>query len=368
LRIRVIRFVVTVQSVLFLAHWFVYKTWTIFLADPDPQGITILAALMVLASVSFVVATLIAHRYRGFFVSLLYRIAATWMGLFNFLFLAACGAWVIYLGGRLFGRHPDRSTIVAAMFGMAFLISLYGVINARSVRVNRVSVKLPGLPHSWRGRNAALVSDVHLGHLNGRGFLRGIVSALQHLAPDIVFIVGDLYDGSRVNPEALVMPWKELSVPFGSYFVTGNHEEFSDPAKYLAAVTRAGIRVLKSEKVTIDGLQIIGVQYSDSTSPARFRSILEGAHLNGGPSILLSHVPHGLQIAEKAGISLLLSGHTHGGQIFPFTWLTARVFGEFSYGLKQFGKLMVYTSCGIGTWGPPLRVGTRPEIVLIELA
>jgi predicted MPP superfamily phosphohydrolase len=122
-----------------------------------------------------------------------------------------------------------------------------------------------------------------------------------------------------------------------------------------------------NETVTVDGLQIVGVHYRDSTNPDRFRSILERASLDRSrSSILLAHAPHGLPIAEKEGITLQLSGHTHGGQLFPFTWFTRRVFGEYAYGLKRFGKLMVYTSSGAGTWGPPMRVGTRPEIALIE--
>ncbi len=160
---------------------------------------------------------------------------------------------------------------------------------------------------------------------------------------------------------------KKLSTKFGAYFVTGNHEEFSDSTKYLDAIKGSGIGVLENDKVTINGLQIVGVNDRDSADPGRLRSILECAELDRDQaSILLSHSPRGLQIVEDAGISLQLSGHTHGGQLFPFTWFTKRIFGEFTYGLKRFGELMVYTSSGAGTWGPPMRVGTRPEIVLIR--
>ena len=110
----------------------------------------------------------------------------------------------------------------------------------------------------------------------------------------------------------------------------------------------------------------LGVPYGDSTCPIRLRATLEGLHLDPGQaSILLNHVPNRLPIVEQAGVSLQLSGHTHGGQIFPFNWLTRRVFGKFTYGLQRFGELQVYTSSGAGTWGPPMRVGTHPEIVLI---
>ncbi len=132
-------------------------------------------------------------------------------------------------------------------------------------------------------------------------------------------------------------------------------------------MTRAGIKVLNNEKVTVDGLHIAGVPFGDSTSPIRLRAILEGLNLSPNEAtILLNHMPSKLPIVERAGVSLQLSGHTHGGQFIPFTWLTRRIFGKFTHGLHRFGNLQVYTSTGAGTWGPPMRVGTHPEIVLLE--
>jgi uncharacterized protein len=367
LRARITVFVVVVQSILFLAHWFIYRTWTDFRAIPDPPGITVQQAALAVLSVSFIAASLLAFRYFNGFVRLFYTLAAVWLGMVNFLFLAACLCWAIYLAGHLTGREIDRAALAAMAFGLAIVAGVYALINARWVRVKRITVKLPNLPPSWRGRVAALVSDIHLGHVNGIAFMRRIVARLERLRPDVVFLTGDLYDGTKVDATAVAAPWKELSTPLGAYFITGNHEEFSDPSKYLDAVSNAGMRVLNSEKVNVDGLQLIGVDYRDSTNADRFRSILEGAALKREqPSILLSHAPHALPIPEQAGISLQLSGHTHGGQFFPFTWFTRRIFGEYTYGLKRFGNMMVYTTTGAGTWGPPMRLGTQPEIVLIE--
>ena len=363
----IVGFVVTIQSILFLAHWFVYQTWMVFRSDPYQPGITKLQATLFLLSISFVAATLLAHRYSNLLVRLFYKIAATWLGTVNFLFVAACLCWMIDLACRWFGLHLERPIIVNTMFSLAILASIYGIVNAQWIRVKKIAVRLPNLPASWRGRTAALVSDVHLGAVNGSGFMRRIVARLGRLRPDVVFITGDLYDGGKVDLAEVVAPWKEVHTKFGAYFVTGNHEEFSDRTKYLDAVRHSGIQILNNEKIIVDGLQVVGVHYSDSANSGRFRSILERAGLDRNQaSILLSHVPHQLSIAQQAGISLQLSGHTHGGQIFPFTWFTTRVFGEYTYGLKCFGDLAVYTSSGAGTWGPPMRVGTQPEIVLIE--
>ena len=182
-----------------------------------------------------------------------------------------------------------------------------------------------------------------------------------------VFISGDLFDGPEANPDVLVKPWTMLSAPAGVFYVTGNHEEFGDRTTLIDAVQRTGIRVLNNEKVDVDGLQIVGVHDGEAGDPRQFRAWLRRAELDGSrASILLAHQPSNLPIAEEEGISLQLSGHTHGGQIWPWTWMAARVHGRFNHGLNRFGKLLVYTSYGAGTWGVPMRVGTKSEITLIR--
>jgi hypothetical protein len=358
---------VIVQSILLLGHLFVYQTWIALWGSPDGARLTTLRIATAVLALSFVPATLLAHRYFNGPVRLIYRLASIWLGIFNFLFLAAFASWIAY-GAALLMRLPvSGHAIAGAFFGLALIASLYGIVNAADIRVRRVTVKLPGLPASWRGRVAALVTDTHLGHIKGYRFLTRLVGMLRQLKADVVFISGDLFDGTKVDARRLVSPWKQLRPKFGSYFVTGNHEEFSDPRKYLEAIEGSGIRVLRNEKVNLDGLQVVGVPYSEAGNAKHFQSILEKAELDRErASVLLTHVPQGLPIAEKQGISLQLSGHTHGGQIFPFTWFTSRIFGDYTYGLKKFGELFVYTSSGAGTWGPPMRVCTQPEIVLIS--
>jgi len=213
---------------------------------------------------------------------------------------------------------------------------------------------------------ALIVSDLHLGHINGPAFSRRIVKLAARLKPDIILIPGDLFDGGKTDPAALAEPLRALAPPFGTYFSTGNHDEFGDTARYAEVLTGLGIRVLANEMVTVDGLEIAGVNDGDAGYPIKLRTILDGLGLERSrATILLNHVPNRLPIVEQAGISLQLSGHTHSGQIIPFTWLTRRAFGKFTYGLQRFGALQVLTSSGAGTWGPPIRVGTRSEIVEI---
>jgi len=150
------------------------------------------------------------------------------------------------------------------------------------------------------------------------------------------------------------------------YFVAGNHEQFGDDSKYLHAIAAAGVRVLSNEKVEVDGLQIVGVPYRNAHD-GQFASVLRSVRLDcDRASILLTHAPDHPEIAEAAGVSLQLSGHTHLGQFIPWSWMARRIYRQFVYGLSRIGKMQVFTSSGAGTWGPPLRLGSNPEIVVLQ--
>jgi uncharacterized protein len=259
--------------------------------------------------------------------------------------------------------------IAEVFFSLAIFTGIYGFVNANRLKTMHVTANLTNLPIAWQGRTVALVTDLHLGSVRGARFANRVVKRIQRLQPDAVFISGDLFDGPEINPDKLVEPWRKLSAPAGIFYVTGNHEEFGDRAELIDAVQRSGIRVLNNEKVDVDGLQIVGVHDRETGDPRQFRALLQQAELDRSrASILLAHQPSNLAIAEEMGISLQLSGHTHGGQIWPWTWAATRVHGRFIYGMNRFGKLLAYTSSGAGTWGVPMRVGTKPEIVLIRLA
>jgi predicted MPP superfamily phosphohydrolase len=369
-RLRLRRFwplLAVVQSILLLANWFLYATWISFHPALDPTTHAILRIAFLVAAVSFVAASVLAWNYFNSVVRIFYVITAVWVGLMTFGLFAAAGCWVVLAVARLAGLQIAPHEIADALFAAAFVVGLYGLINAARVRVNRITVKLPNLPSAWRGRVAALVSDTHLGHIRNVGFMRRIVARLNGLRPDVVLIAGDMYDGTTANVEALAEPLSALSAPLGAFYVTGNHEEFTSRDQYLEAVSKAGVRVLNNEKIELEGLQIVGVHYREFVDPERFRAILRKASIaSDRPSVLMAHAPHRLSIAEEAGISLQVCGHTHGGQFPPGTWIASRVYRAYVHGLHRFGRMLVFTNWGAGTWGPPFRVGTNAEIVLIE--
>lgn len=366
MRRRILPFLAVAQLVLFLGHWAVYETWKSLRLTPRATELDILAIVLAVLSVTFLPASLLAWRYSNGPVRAFYRVAAVWLGLLTYFFLASCVSWTGYAFAAALGHPLARQGILFVAFGAALLVGLYGVVNSMHIRVRQITVKLPNLPEAWRGRLAAFVSDVHLGHVRGYRFARRLVALLSGLGPDIVLVGGDMYDGTKADAGRLAEPFRDIVSPLGTYFVAGNHEEFSDRRKYLDAVGSSGVRVLNNEKIVIDGLQIVGVHHHESVNTEHYRSILRGLQVDPNrASILLTHAPHHLPVAAEEKISFQLSGHTHAGQFFPFTWITRRIYGPFVYGLKRLGNLLIYTSCGVGTWGPPLRLGTSPEVVLI---
>jgi uncharacterized protein len=208
---------------------------------------------------------------------------------------------------------------------------------------------------------------VHLGHVRNGGFLRRMVAKILKEEPDAIFITGDLYDGTAIDAHRAAQPLNDLVAPHGVYFVAGNHEQFGDDSKYMRAISDAGVHVLRNEKVEVDGLQIVGVPYRHATHDGHLASVLRDVRLDRDrASILLTHAPDHPDVAEAAGFSLQLSGHTHLGQFIPWSWMARRIYRQFVYGLSRIGKMQVFTSSGAGTWGPPLRIGSNPEIVVLE--
>jgi predicted MPP superfamily phosphohydrolase len=366
-RKRLIGFIVILQSVLFLTHFFLYRTWIFSSAESNSHRALGIKLALGLLSVSFIAASLLAFRYTNVALRVFYRAAAVWLGLLTFLFLAAISSWIILGVARLAGLAVNFHRTVELLFGAAVVVGLYGVFNAGWTRITRTTVRLANLPAAWSGRRAALISDVHLGHVRNGSFLQRMVAKILKEEPDVIFIAGDLYDGTAIDAELSAQPLHKLIAPHGVYFVAGNHEQFGDDSKYLQAIASTGVRVLSNEKVEVDGLQIIGVPYRNATLDGRLASVLHGVHLDRGrASILLTHAPDRPHIAEAAGISLQLSGHTHLGQFIPWSWMARRIYRQFVYGLSRIGKMQVFTSSGAGTWGPPLRLGSNPEIVVLE--
>lgn len=359
-------FALIVQAILFFAHWLPYRTAVIFFGL-NSGGILWLRVIFALLFISFIPATIFAMKYSNVPARIFYWMSASWLGFLNFLFVASLLLWAVYFAAKVLSIPFNRPLTAAIFFALAIAAGVYGIVNANNLRIKNISVELTDLPEYWKGKTAVWISDVHLGPVRRYDFAREVAEKVKSMNPNAVFIGGDLFDGGTVDLDNFTQPFSEISASDGIYLITGNHEEFSGSALYLDAVRQAGIKVLDNEMVVVNGLQIAGVNWKDAENSQKYRSVIESISFDKNlPSVLLKHAPTNLDIANERGISFQISGHTHVGQIFPINLITGAIYGKYNYGLNKFKDLQVYTSSGAGTWGPPMRAGNNPEIVVIK--
>lgn len=299
------------------------------------------------------------------------------MGLFSSLFVLTLlreplllMAWAIPLDAR-FTSLSALGVIVLSVAATA--IGWFGA--RRLAGIVDVDIPLKDLPEGLEGFTIAQISDVHVGPTIRRDQLDGIVDAVNALQADVIAVTGDLVDGSVSQLVEHTAPLSRLRARHGAFFVTGNHEYYSGAQAWVDEVQRLGLRVLTNEHVVLrhDGEQVVlaGVtDYSAHQFDPAHRSdpqrALAGAPTERAPRILLAHQPRSAPAAEKAGFDLQLSGHTHGGQFWPWNHFV-RFQQPFTAGLHRVKSLWVYTSRGTGYWGPPKRLGAPSEITRIRL-
>ena len=259
--------------------------------------------------------------------------------------------------------------------GLTALMTFVGLLVARRPGLVEVDVAIPNLPDALQGFTIAQISDLHVGPTIKHGFVEKIVARVNALNADVIALTGDLVDGSVADLGAHTAPLAQLSAPQGVYFVNGNHEYYSDEKSWAAEIRRLGIHVLKNQHVMLSHrgapLLLAGVtdytaHHFDPSEQSDPAGALRGAPRNTGPKILLAHQPSTATAAAEAGYDLQISGHTHGGQFWPWNHFIG-YFQPFTRGLNHLSRLAIYVSRGTGYWGPPNRFMVPAEITRLRL-
>ena len=352
----------------------------------DPAWAAGLAPVL-LASALLLPMGLLAHRVaRGALADRLAWVGLLCMGLFSSLLVLTAlrdvllaAVWVAAALGwspaqALLPGLRDGSALVVPV--AALLVTVLGFWNARrTARVVRVDVPVAALPAALEGFTVAQITDIHVGPTIKQHYLQAIVRKVNALEADMVAITGDLVDGKVHELTDHVAPLAQLRSRHGSFFVTGNHEYYSGAHAWMAELRRLGVRVLMNEHVVLQQNQaavvLAGVAdfHADRFDPSHRsdpHAAIAGAPLDAGVRLLLAHQPRSAFEAAKAGFDLQLSGHTHGGQFWPWN-LFVPLQQPFTAGLRKLQDLWVYTSRGTGYWGPPKRFGAPSEITLLRL-
>jgi predicted MPP superfamily phosphohydrolase len=389
---RIVRIAVFLTIAIFILGGLHFYVWSRLVRDtrlPQPWAMVATAALIALGA-GLPLMRILIRRAPG--ARALGWPLYTWLGVlfvFFVLLLAsdlvrlALWAWTRLRTAQIPGGQVDldRRTLVARVVA-GVVTTATAALTATAMRsalgpvdVRRVDVTLPRLPQRLDGLSLVQLTDVHVGPTIGRAFIENIVARTNALAPDIIAITGDLIDGSVAELGDAVAPLGQLRARHGVYFVTGNHEYFSGATEWIAELTRLGIRCLRNERISIGdadaSFDLAGV---DDHSGARSGEAGHGEDLdkalaNLDPArevVLLAHQPRSVFAASRFGVGLQISGHTHGGQLWPFTYLV-RLQQPFVAGLHRHGDTQVYVSRGTGYWGPPMRLGAPAEITQLIL-
>ncbi len=313
-----------------------------------------------------------------------------WIGMMMLLFftlltvdavkLMALVVKKVTVGGSLIA-DPERRRVMNRIVAGAATVAVTGLSGiavvkaAKKAVIKKLEINLSRLPRKLDGMKIVQLSDLHIGLTNGGRWLEDIVRRVNALEPDVIVVTGDIIDGQVELLVKEIAPLRDLEAPHGVYFVTGNHEYYFGVSEWLPAVTRLGIRVLRNERVKIgegdDFFYLAGVDDYNSRGMEPGHGQDLGKALDGREPdvevVLLAHQPRAIYQAAKMDVGLVLCGHTHGGQIWPFTYLVG-LQQPYNKGLYRHGeRTWIYVNQGTGLWGPPMRLGTEGEITEISL-
>lgn len=352
------------------AHLIAYRSLGIFF-----PGLLIhlskkwLLAIVLILSTGFIFSSVSVHWYENMFTRAFYLLSGSWLGIFSNLFWSTILLLFIHYVLSFFNLNLTWFRYAAlCLYVFAFAYSVYGLWNVEHPVIKNIGVPISNLPKAWEGRKIAQLSDVHLGVVHREESLQKLVDQINDQKVDIVVITGDFFDGMDGRLEHLAEPLNRLVAPLGTYYVTGNHETYLGTAKTNSTLEQESkINHLKNSQINIAGLNLIGIDYPEPGAKFDLLGMINKL-ATSGPTVLLYHEPRLIpEIAKLDKIDLMLSGHTHDGQIWPYNYIARMVYGKFTYGLNVIGRLTQYTTTGAGTWGPPMRTGNKPEIPIFTL-
>ncbi|MGO9481844.1 MAG: metallophosphoesterase [Candidatus Kryptoniota bacterium] len=304
-------------------------------------------------------------------------IGSFWLGAFVYFLLIVAAIDLLRLINHFLEffpvfitSNPARSAFAAAIvtISLVTILLVYGFVNAHIIRVRTLDISIPKETFKRKTLNIVMASDIHLSSIIGRSRVKSIVEKINSLSPDLVLLPGDIVDGD-LNPvihQNLGECLRQIRAPLGVYAITGNHEYIGGVEKACKYIRDHGVTILRDTSVFVDGsFYIVGREDLSDRKRRSLKELMENVDIRY-PVILMDHQPFHLEDAAANGVDLQLSGHTHHGQLWPFNYITDMVY-ELAYGYLVKGSTHIYVSSGVGTWGPPLRIGADPEIVSIRL-
>jgi predicted MPP superfamily phosphohydrolase len=327
----------------------------------------------------FIVGEILEHTHSSLASEWIYRIGAFWLAFMLYFSLTILLFDIIRLFNHFFHFLPEMTQTLRfriGLFTVAFvsLVVLAGHINALNTRVREISLNIHKQIKGNPEMKVLIASDIHLGALIGENREERLVSIIKNQKPDLVLLCGDLVDGDVASAlrKNLGKRIQEIKTPIGVYAIPGNHEYIGGIQKTLPYLESININILRDRTLILpNGVQLIGRDDRDNrrmgeeTGRKTLKELMNGLD-KSFPVIVMNHQPFNLDEAVAEGVDLHISGHTHHGQLWPLNYITKAVY-ELSWGFLKKGETNFYVSSGFGSWGPPVRLGNTPEVVVFNL-
>lgn len=338
--------------------------------------------IFIIAASSYILAKFLASKIPHFIYDAMIWIGSFWFAFMLYFFLSIVIIdlirllnWKLEFFPQIVSNNYDdvKKYLLAFVVLISSIIIFVGYLNTRKISVRTLSLEIPRKQSALTELNAVVLSDIHLSTINGEKLLSKIVSKINELNPDVVFIPGDVVDDRAeilIN-EGIGKSLSKIESKYGVFASTGNHEFINGIKGTSKFITKNGMTLIRDSSMLVaDSFVLTAREDSSKTNftgePRKSLQEIMSSINKNYPIILLDHTPFKLEEAETNGVSLQLSGHTHHGQMFPLNFITKMIY-EISWGYKKRNNTQYYVSCGVGTWGPPVRLGSESEIVNLKI-
>ncbi len=336
----------------------------ILLLGLSTNTINLLTISFTVMPVALIVTMVIGAKYYSKINAIIYTIASFWIAIFLHLLL------IITILTLIYALTLDKELIIKAtwvIFIIEVILFIYGIWVALYPKVITYSIHAPKLKEKWADKKIVLFSDSHLGIVRHRSFMQKIVQMINAQNPDIVLIAGDLIDGPTFPYEKGLAPLGEIKSTFGTFYTAGNHDEYNIEQEKYYTILNKYVTVLNDKKIMVNDTQLIGVMYAEESKQHTKDRLEKTGYDKSQPSIVMLHDPKNRRALVDSEVTLSFSGHTHGGQFFPFTLFVSLFYGKRTKGIQYLNETTHFTSVGVGTAGPIFRLGTRPEIAVVKI-
>ncbi len=357
-------FITIAQLFLFLIHYIIYRfgIQEFYLLEKHK---IFFGTIIFILSFSYSASMFLIRLSENTLTKIFNQISSIWLGTIVWVFIVI----IISLILKRILNNTYSSNISLILILISFGISLFGIYNSQRVNLVEKDVYIENLPENFDNLSVMFIADTHYGNIHTEKKSSRDVEFIKKVSPDALFIAGDFFDGPSKKMDYFSKPYEEMNPIFGKYFVSGNHETYADLEKSIESVKKVNFEILDNQIKEIKGIQFVGIPYSTSSVSELDKNITESIIKKSDetkPVIVIKHVPINTESISNLNADFAFFGHTHRGQMWPFSIIVKKIYGKHYYGFTEEKNTLFYTTSGVGGWGPIQRIGTNSEMLLVR--